>query len=78
LIDSGVRPDRFDALAHSLAEIRPDISYYAATLLKTGNGEMLAFFSRWAGLSEEYPLDKGIELRIAAPVYPEKDSQVWK
>ena len=77
-IDSRDRPDRFDALAHSLTEIHPDTSYYAATLLKTGTGEMLGFFSRWAGLSEEYSLDKGIELRRAVPVDPEKYSQLWE
>ena len=77
-IDSRDRPDRFDALACSLTEIHPDTSYYAATLLKTGTGEMLGFFSRWAGLSEEYSLDKGIELRRAVPVDPEKYSQLWE
>ena len=77
-IDSGDRPDRFDALARSLTEIHPDISYYAATLLKTGNEEMLGFVSRWAGLSEECSLEKGIELRRAVPVYPEKFSQRWE
>ena len=77
-IDSADRLDRFDALARSLTEIHPDTSYYAATLLKTGTGEMLEFFSRWAGLSEQYSLDKGIELRRAVPVDPEKYSQLWK
>ena len=77
-IDSRDRSDRFDALAHSLTEIQPDVSYYAATLLKTGSGEMLGFFSRWAGLSKKYSLDKGIELRRAVPVDPEKYSQLWE
>ncbi|WP_420619810.1 HNH endonuclease [Candidatus Poriferisocius sp.] len=77
-IDSRDRPDRFDALVRSLTEIYPDISYYAATLFKTGTGEMLGFFSRWAGLSEEYSLDKGIELRRAVPVEPEKYSRLWQ
>lgn len=77
-VDSGVRPNRFDALACSLTEIRPDVSYYAATLLKTDRGEMLGFVSRWAGLSEEYSLDKGIELRRAVPVDAEKFSQLWE
>ena len=78
LIESGDRPDRFDALTRSLTETQSDVSYYAATLLKTGTGEMLGFFSRWAGLSEEYSLDKGIELRRAVPVDPEKYSQLWE
>ena len=39
---------------------------------------MLGFVSRWAGLSEEYSLDKGIELRRAVPVDPEKFSQLWE
>lgn len=77
-IDSRDRLDRFDALACSLTEIHPDVSYYAATLLKTGSGEMLEFFSRWAGRSEEYSLDHGIELRRAVPVEPEKYSQLWE
>ena len=78
LVDSGVRPDRFDALARSLTEIRPDVSYYAATLLKTDRGEMLGFVSRWAGPSEEYSLEKGIELRRAVPVDAEKFSKLWE
>lgn len=78
LVDTGARPDRFDALARSLAEIRPGVSYYAATLLKTDRGEILGFVSRWAGLSEEYSLDKGIEMRRAVPVDAEKFSQLWE
>ena len=77
-IDSRDQPNQLDALARSLGEIHQGVSYYAATLLKTGNGEMLGFFSRWAGLTEEYPLDKGIELRRAVPVDPEKYSQLWE
>ena len=77
-IDSRFRPDRFDALERSLTEIYPDISYYAATLFKTGTREMLGFFSRWAGPSEEYSLDKGIELRRAVPIEPEKYFRLWE
>lgn len=74
-VGSRVRPDRFDALARSLTEIHPSVSYYAATLVKTDREVLLGFISRWAGLSEEYSLDKGIELRRAAPVDAEKFSR---
>ena len=71
------RSARLSALARSLKVIRPDTSYFAATLLSDGTRWGFSFQSNFAGFPDGKGPDHGVELRHPSLVYPAKMTSIW-
>jgi hypothetical protein len=69
-------PD-LQALAEQLKVVDLDATYFAATLLGSEEGWCLSFQSRFVGWPDRGGPDQGVELREAAPVYPDRMTQMW-
>ena len=65
-------------VARRLKTVDPEITYFAATLLGSDEGPHMSFQSRFAGWPDGGGPDKGVELRKAAQVYPDKMTRLWE
>lgn len=77
-IDDEDRASRMAAFARGLKEIRPEHTYFAATLLGNDAGWDLAFDTCFAGFPEGGGPDKGVELREPVRVNPDRMTRLWE
>ena len=77
-IDDEERRSRITAFARGLKEIRPEHTYFAATLLGSDTGWNLVFDTRFAGFPDGKGPDGEVELREPAPVYPDRMTRLWQ
>lgn len=76
--DSEQRTTRIHELKSSLKQIRPDVTYFAATLRGNHGKLETSFQSTFAGFPEGVGPGEGIELRKARPVYPDRMAKLWE
>ena len=72
------RNARIHKFQSSLKQIHADVTYFAATLRADHGKPKMSFQSNFAGFPEGVGTDKGIELREASPVYPDKMIEMWE
>lgn len=77
-IDDEDRGSRTAALARGLREVRPECTYFAATLFGSDTGWNLAFDTCFASFPEGRGPDDGVELREPVQVYPDRMTRLWE
>jgi hypothetical protein len=77
-MDDASRSRGLQALADELRTIDMDATYFAATLLGTEKGWSLSFQTWFVGWPDGGGPHKGVELREAAPVHPDRMARMWE